>query len=57
MKNFICKGIGFMPAVAYILMVIALFFDIADHIKSWRKSKLETADTPEDNPEDGEEQE
>lgn len=56
MKNFICKGISFMPAVAYILMVIALLFDIADHIKSWRKSKLKTADTPEDNPEDGDEQ-
>ena len=56
MKNLNCKGMSYLPAVASILMVIALLFDIADHIKSWRKTKQETADTPEDNPEDGDEQ-
>ena len=55
MKNLICKGMSYMPAVASILVVIALSFEIADHIKSWRKEKQETANKPEDNPGGGDE--
>lgn len=55
MKNLICKGISYMPAVASVLVVIALSFEIADHIKSWRKEKKETANTPEEHPGGGDE--
>lgn len=49
MKNLVCKGISYMPAVASILVVIALSFEVADHIKSWRKEDKKTTNTPEDN--------
>ena len=49
MKNLVCKGISYMPAVASILVVIALSFEIADHIKSWRKENKKTTNTPENN--------
>ena len=55
MKNLICKGISYMPAVASVLVVIALSFEIADHIKSWRKEKQETTNTPEEHPGGGDE--
>lgn len=53
MKNLICKGMSYVPAVASVLVVIALGFEIADHIKSWKKSKQNTSDNPEEKPEGG----
>lgn len=55
MKNLICKGISYMPAVASVLVVIALSFEIADHIKCWRNTKKETTNTPGNYPEGGDE--
>lgn len=55
MKNLICKGISYAPTVASIFMVIALGFEIADRIKSWKKLKQTATVTPGDNPEGGDE--
>lgn len=47
MKNLICKGMTYVQPIASILLVIALVFEIAEHIKGWRKTiKLAQKDTP-----------
>ena len=49
MKNLICKGMTYVQPIASILLVIALVFEIAEHVKGWRKTiKLAQKDTPSD---------
>ena len=48
MKNIICKGMTYVQPIASILLVIALVFEIAEHIKGWRKTIKLAKDTPSD---------
>ena len=48
MKNLICKGMTYVQPIASILLVIALVFEIAEHVKGWRKTIKLAKDTPSD---------
>ena len=55
MKNLICKGMTYVQPIASILLVIALVFEIAEHVKGWKKNIKSAKDTPNEESGDGDE--